>query len=67
MGTAQEPCDTKCKYVMSCEWLNNLKVEDRNHRKISCMPFSGKLKNIQIFHSRMLDLCILHDPQLGQY
>lgn len=29
MGTAQEPCDTKCKYVMSCEWLNNLKLEDR--------------------------------------
>lgn len=29
MGTAEEPRNTQCKYIMSREWFDNLKEENK--------------------------------------
>lgn len=32
MSTTQESCNTQCKHIMSCKWLNYLKCRNRNYK-----------------------------------
>ena len=48
MCTAQKPGNSKCKYVMCCEWFNNLKSDKRKMSKNSHVKVIYTLKIIPI-------------------
>jgi len=63
--TAQKPCNTQCKHIMSSEWLNNL--QNRIERKV-------QINRVIVYYSTdwshvclKIHLGILHQAQLRQH
>ena len=54
MSTTQKPGNSKCEYVMCCEWFNNLKSEKRKMSRNSRVKVIYTLKTIPISFGHLL-------------
>lgn len=68
MRTTQEPCNSQGKYIMCCEWFNNLRIgknEDEKQSYIKIITFQkNKVTSCVLVDSFLLNIITYQKTKL---